>query len=630
MLTPVGIDQWPSFWPSLGYAIDIQPDLSHSVLSLARSWLEDCTSLNGKHAICGRSENTPLLPTRLIDIGPDSNTNARLYLPQPGEKGHWVALSHCWGNVISLQTTTSNLDDFQKGLPTFPQTFADAIYVARTLGQRYLWIDSLCIIQDSARDWATESSRMDRIYSQALFTIVADAAENCTSGFLQPPARNVKKTTVIHCDVGNGTKGDEKLTFAVHVRERGKLAYQLPSHDFHPGRSPYDELRSPSTQRISSKLSTRAWAFQERILSARTLHFGPTEIAWECRALCACECSATNERTGLVKSLLKDSHALQPSFSESAPSKDKHDLKRVDNAWQRDIVEEYTQLNLTKKLDRLPALAGLAARTLSFRPGDQYMAGLWRNTLADGLSWYTNPGHPSARLPWSMGDASLLGSSPPSWSWASVSGNIKYARVADVPVGSPLIRILRVHYQPNAKYPMGSGPRAPASLLVWGYLVPIANIWYQRYVFELDDDNWGAEWTRRCYRIQWPSGVQFPHNSIAMMDVHKNLPPFDDEIRLDRLDEEEPVPESFMLLTALTQGQVFGLILRRRGTSCGVPTYERSGFVNGTDALKDYMHWGSEGQSASGTVREPDWLHDKQEAISPLLGGIGKRMMKIY
>lgn len=115
------------------------------------------------------------------------------------------------------------------------------------------------------------------------------------------------------------------------------------------------------------------------------------------------------------------------------------------------------------------------------------------------------------------------------------------------------------------------------------------------------------------------------------MDVHKELPPFDGEIRLDKLDEVEPEQESLMLLTAMTKGEVFGLILRRCTTSGAVPVYERTGFVNGTGTLKDLHHCGYGGPPSTTPTGLPEWPGDGYEgqSISSLLGGIGKSMIKI-
>lgn len=556
----------------------------------------------------------------MIDVGSD-NTDVHLHISCAGEKGRWVALSHCWGNATPIKTTTSTIDEFTEGMPAqIPKTFADAIFVTRALGQRYLWIDSLCIIQDSPDDWVAESSLMHQVYSQALFTIVADAAEDSTSGFLQPPARRVRKTSVVHYDLGAAAAEDEPACRGiVHVRERGELALQLPYHDFHVENSP-----------ICSKLSTRAWAFQERLLSPRTLHFGPSEMAWECRALCSCECSATNERTSLTTSLLKGSIALQPSTLVSELST-RQVLRHFDNAWRADVVEEYTRLDLTIGTDRLHALVGVATQALSLRPGDQYIAGLWRNTIADGLSWYTTNSRTSSRLPGK--NAPPGWSSPPSWSWAAVSGQIQHAQRAGAPIGAPLIKVLSVNYQPSIASPMGAGPRRPAFLLAWGHLVPIQNIWYQhsetRSLSEDDPHYFDGVQMRSCYRVAWPPGVNLPSNCIAMMDIHKHVPPFDGKVLLDRLDGIEPDSDLVMLLTAIIDQDVYGLILRQYETSGAVPAYERVGFINGTDYLRDFISCNS--TSASYRPAEVElWQYEEDLGICSILGGIGKTMIKIW
>lgn len=561
------------------------------------------------------------MPTRVIDVGSD-NTDVHLHISHAGEKGRWVALSHCWGNAVPIKTTTSTIDEFAEGLPAqMPKTFADAIFVTRALGQRYLWIDSLCIIQDSSDDWMAESSLMNQVYSQALFTIVADAAEDSTSGFLQPPARQAKETSVVHYDLGAAAaENDPACRGVVHVRERGELAFQLPYHDFRES--------SRSEEPICSKLSTRAWAFQERLLSPRTLHFGPSEMAWECRALCSCECSATNERTSLVTSLLKGSIALQPSPLLQELSTQQI-LRHLDNAWRADVVEEYTRLDLTVGTDRLHALAGVASRALSMRPGDQYIAGLWRNTLADGLSWYTHNAHASIRLPGK--NAPPGWSSPPSWSWAGVSGKIRHAQRAGAPIGAPLVKVLSVNYQPSTASPMGAGPRRPAFLLAWGYVVPIQNFWFQRSEDLPSDDHFGSEYVklRSCYRVSWPPSVNLPGNCVAMMDVHKLSPSFDGKPLLNRLEGAEPESDLVMLLTALVDDEVYGLILQRCEISGAVPAYKRVGFINGTDYLRDLVRCDSTSASYY-PISEGFWFYEKDLGIGPILGGIGKSMMKIW
>jgi hypothetical protein len=102
------------------------------------------------------------LPTRVIDVGPRDGTCDPLLLESNGRRGYYLALSHCWGRANILKTELSCLEDFHEHIPfrKLCRNFQHAISITRRLGYRYLWIDSLCIIQDSAEDWARESAQM--------------------------------------------------------------------------------------------------------------------------------------------------------------------------------------------------------------------------------------------------------------------------------------------------------------------------------------------------------------------------------------------------------------------------------------------------------------------------------------
>lgn len=113
------------------------------------------------------------MPTRIIDVGPyDDSVEPRLYQSQ-GEHGQWATLSHCWGKTATTKLTIATLEEHLEAIPlaTMPQNFGDAIMVTRLLGIRYLWIDSLCIIQNSTEDWLQESAKMGDTYKDSLITI---------------------------------------------------------------------------------------------------------------------------------------------------------------------------------------------------------------------------------------------------------------------------------------------------------------------------------------------------------------------------------------------------------------------------------------------------------------------------
>ena len=127
-----------------------------------------------------------MLPTRVIDVGAeDGSCEPRLYISHGG-CGEWVALSHCWGRGVILQTTIDNIDARTKhlSLNELTPTARDAVYITRRLQIRYLWINSLCVIQDSEEDWDQESQQMVRIYANAVVTVSADAAAGDADGIL--------------------------------------------------------------------------------------------------------------------------------------------------------------------------------------------------------------------------------------------------------------------------------------------------------------------------------------------------------------------------------------------------------------------------------------------------------------
>lgn len=156
-------------------------------------------------------------------------------------------------------------------------------------------------------------------------------------------------------------------------------------------------------------LLERAWVYQERLLAPRVLHFGRQELWWECLEAVACECGGIfGERygTGKEKFLSKLTH--QEALTKS-------ELPHVSRRWHA-LVEEYSQLGLTKMRDKLPALSGIAEQIHKLRAG-VYVAGIWSDTLTHDLLWYRQDA-----LSASFTDKWRC----PSWSWAALEGPIRY------------------------------------------------------------------------------------------------------------------------------------------------------------------------------------------------------------
>jgi len=166
-----------------------------------------------------------------------------------GRKDKYVALSHCWGSGRVgrvVRTTKKTFPDFTKAVDVarLNRTYQDAIMVTRRLGFRYLWIDSLCIIQDDKDDWEREAAQMAQVYSQAHLTIAASAASDGSQGLLR------------------SEPGLPRL----------KLSVDSENNALNRGCS-----IGPNILRfrrlVVAPLNTRAWTLQERVLSPRIIHF---------------------------------------------------------------------------------------------------------------------------------------------------------------------------------------------------------------------------------------------------------------------------------------------------------------------------------------------------------------------
>lgn len=486
-------------WKIIGEAPHIeQQSLSKTSLVLIRDWVESCLGQQGRHANCDK-EMTVVLPKRVIFIDPVEPDTIRLYVPSNGETGRYIALSHCWGGSTPTMTTKKTLNPFIKSIPTpLPKTFQDAVITTKALGIPYLWIDSLCIVQDSPEDWSEQAPQMAAVYGNAYIVIAADAASDSTQGFLDPPSRRLNRSVRIPYE--DMTSGN-----AIWIRQRGSLSYQLAVHGATPSghvpskRQVQVELRrrtkearaieenkalgipaSPfwSSDRpmlndntpfgevlpsdfikndadkimdtlekvcrdardITTKLSTRGWAFQERVLSPRTLHFGESEIGWECLSIISCECSARGKRYHRTESLLK-----KASMSMS---------------WV-DVVTEYSRMGLTVADDRLAALSGLASVRREAMQKQRYIAGMWEGDLPRQIAWYVKE----------IGVSNGLFKKyiAPSWSWASVTGPVVYHHKPDL---APHFTIQDIRCQHRAASSF-TDCEVGAYLLVKGLLVPV-------------------------------------------------------------------------------------------------------------------------------------------------------------
>jgi hypothetical protein len=411
-LTETTGDPAAEFEPNRGHLDVSSSDATNKI----RNWLHACSE---HHPHCCLND-TPILPTHVVDIQTMS-----LYTSPPGETAQYTALSYRWGGDQPFRTTR---DSFSAKLgcistASMPKTLQDAVFITRQLGIRYLWIDSLCIIQDDPLDMARELSTMHTVYKNATIVIAAEFPTNVHQGFLKQPMEEAIKLPFGH---EGGVEG------MVHVGP------------------------DPNTAKYEA-LNTRAWVFQETILARRLLIYSQKGVTWSCISdHIQSNCFEPHTMNVLVEQIRASRGALgHPDlrgtygFIDRVPKKDGiESVLDLLHTWHH-LVEEYTPLELTFSHDRLPALAGIA-REFQSMINDRYVAGLWADDMDRQLAWSRNPRgvfgfeavfHPSsAHRP--------TESQAPSWSWASVTCGVTFSKhygPYDQPLG---VQILACHVEP--------------------------------------------------------------------------------------------------------------------------------------------------------------------------------------
>ncbi|KAI0484753.1 heterokaryon incompatibility protein-domain-containing protein [Xylariaceae sp. FL0804] len=365
---------------------------------------------------CVSAEDMPL-PTRVIQVG-EADSEVRLVETGGDMKAPYICLSHCWGDHQPLTTTRGNKSEHLRSLPwdEVPQSYRDLIQLTRLLNIEYIWIDSLCIVQDDAEDWMRESQRMCQVYENSFLTVAATAAPDCSHelwGFLDPPDSGRTETA--------GETEDQGEPYSL-------LAIRVPYS--HP-----TSVDQGHWRRRLWPLLDRAWVFQEVMLSPRVLHFSRWELLWECRARTTCDC-------GRIRPRDKDEHfarVVEEEEGGAGRSTSTSTLAEVEAMW-RETVQGFSGLRLTFARDKYMALAGLADKFSRLRrrrrrrsqdpaassSSSSYLAGLWSDSLARDLLWLNLHAIPHYRRNADHEVAPSLGRAP-SWSWMKMNSRVAFA-----------------------------------------------------------------------------------------------------------------------------------------------------------------------------------------------------------
>jgi hypothetical protein len=458
--------------------------------------------------------------------------------PTDGIQVNYLALSYCWGTSHSailkeecvVEWTTKGV-----AMEALSQTMQDAIIVTHSLGIPFIWIDALCIIQDSPDDLERELIKMGSVYANALLTIIVSDTVS-SEGFLYPPKNSdYKAATPFHLPF-IGPVGDLMTLVAEEAR-------------------PY---------RSDRRINKRAWTLQERLLSRRLLIFenSPNRLYWNCGNLLVSHGGIQPQRfegkaDKLLPALFFDQgFSRTNSYSENVEDSGKPLEVDIQKKW-RDICIDYSPRQIGKDSDRLHAIASLAAKFQKvFPPGNSYAAGLWldpKNECREffySLTWeyLGQPRRPTEYI-------------APSWSWASQYDGVAWLRDQDPNSwGKCLCSVIR--YLPKLRF----------ESLPFGQLLEGSCLEVQGFLFSTTsrmDDDWGG------HQFTDVKGIQHE----VRLDSAQLDPGDQKELAMWRL----PLFEGIGLLLEEVQKESKESVQYKR-----IGMYRRSGFETATRFLQDY------------------------------------------
>lgn len=364
------------------------------------------------HSGC-RAAQRGFTPTRLlqIDFFEDCQDIKLVEFSSKSTAVSYIALSHCWGppSKRPIRTIQFNIEEHRKRIKfqDLSRTFQDAVEVARDLKISYIWIDSLCIIQDSGDDWEREAAKMGEIYRESICTLCA-LSSNDGDGGCRVNASNEEVDHLRYVDLDIGEYRIRLIETETND-SRTILEWDVEYGDDDFKYRPWG----------SNPLRTRAWTFQERELSVRAIHFSKQTLLWECIEM--------KGSTEIPHGVIRRYDEFKPDPVQTLSS----DTEAVHQDQWYGKVEDYTSRFLTKESDKLVAFSGYAR---DFRqellPDGTYLAGLWKEHFLGCLLWRIRRDlrQPGQRHPFAAFEPRRpMEYRAPTWSWASLDGEITYA-----------------------------------------------------------------------------------------------------------------------------------------------------------------------------------------------------------
>jgi len=345
--------------------------------SLLRTWLADCEQGHGPNCCQPKFSSSADQSKGILLVDVQANCIIRGSL-----EDRYLCLSYVWGGVEQLQLTQDNYTKLTatggvtRHSNQIPRTIKDAIQLVSEMGESYLWVDSLCIVQDDIREKQSQINQMANIYDSAILTIVA-----CSGSHANAPLPGVRK----------GTRGIKPISrqpgFAIAKTRQLGLIAALPQTHHH----------------------SRAWTYQEVILSRRCLFFLDDQVYFQCQQAGFKESLHSKTSHGTGENRLGNYPPLTADFPP-APIQ------------YEEILLNFSARNITFASDRLNAFSGVA-KALHLLRGWKFSYGLPAELFDIGLLW--TPGDPRA-WPYPQYAAQGADARFPSWSWLSYAGLVSH------------------------------------------------------------------------------------------------------------------------------------------------------------------------------------------------------------
>ncbi|KAH6646792.1 heterokaryon incompatibility protein-domain-containing protein [Truncatella angustata] len=350
-------------------------------ISRLRGWMNSCASFHGPNCNPPKLHITerPDLRLLLVDV-------RRMRLAECDWGSRYVALSYVWGSSKSLVCTKTNIHHLQKDgslrklRGELPRAINDAIDLTDAVGEAYLWVDALCIIQDDNSSKDVYISRMNQIYGNAYVTLVTL----------------------------NGLSDDSALPGVTHSRILVQSPVEINGLHLVP------RLPELSFVEQFSAWSRRAWTFQEGILSRRCLYFAEHQVFWQCRTAYQAEDNADDHD--------QDVSDFGRGRRVNALDRESGNDRRMQFNIFESLVKQYSPRDVTFSADALNAFAGiLSAMTESF--GWKFAYALPESLFDLALLW--RPMFSATMRPrWSSGQSEESFCTSPTWCWTSWRGDI--------------------------------------------------------------------------------------------------------------------------------------------------------------------------------------------------------------